>query len=59
MDFGSREYWPDGTTVEKPNNITSDRTFLRDLSPGSTNKVWFTAKLKMSIYNLHSMFCIS
>jgi hypothetical protein len=39
MEFGTREYWPDGTNVEKPNNTASDRSFLRDLSPGTTNKV--------------------
>ncbi|XP_028395355.1 meiosis-specific with OB domain-containing protein-like [Dendronephthya gigantea] len=39
MEFGTREFWPDGTNVEKQSNLTSERTFLRDLSPGSTNKV--------------------
>lgn len=39
MEFGTREYWPDGTNVEKPNNTASDRSFLRDLSPGTTNKL--------------------
>jgi hypothetical protein len=41
MEFGSREYWPDGT---KTNDTTSDRSFLRDLSPGSMNKVSFQSQ---------------
>ena len=42
MEFGSREFWPDGTSVEKANNTASDRSFLRDLAPGSTNRVSFS-----------------
>ena len=44
MEFGSREFWPDGTNVEK-SSTTSERSFLRDLSPGSSNKVSFQSKL--------------
>ncbi|XP_046856111.1 meiosis-specific with OB domain-containing protein-like [Xenia sp. Carnegie-2017] len=52
MDFGSRNYWPDGTPVEKPTETASDRHFIKDLVPGSANKIIIGVVIsKLSIHS--------
>ena len=38
MDFGTQQYWPDGTNIDGQTG-NSDRNCIRDLSLGSANYV--------------------